>query len=98
MDDELARVMKESMQDATAMILDNERAELEQAIQLSMQLEKEQQRLIAEEVHERGFESRRSAQDQKAYSDWQRSNWGVQKYNLQPSCGTSLGTTVACGG
>mmetsp|Transcript_46894 Transcript_46894/g.87379 ORF Transcript_46894/g.87379 Transcript_46894/m.87379 type:complete len:487 (-) Transcript_46894:251-1711(-) len=58
MDDELARVMKESMQDATAMILDNERAELEQAIQLSMQLEKEQQRLIAEEAVTRASSSK----------------------------------------
>eukprot|EP00240_Pyramimonas_obovata_P016432 CAMPEP_0118952146 /NCGR_PEP_ID=MMETSP1169-20130426/54352_1 /TAXON_ID=36882 /ORGANISM="Pyramimonas obovata, Strain CCMP722" /LENGTH=264 /DNA_ID=CAMNT_0006899325 /DNA_START=58 /DNA_END=849 /DNA_ORIENTATION=+ len=48
-DDEMAQVMKMSMMDQKAMELDQERAELEQAIQLSLSLEQESQRLIREE-------------------------------------------------
>jgi len=49
-DDQMAKVLQESMQDIQAMELDKERAELEAAIQLSLQLEQEQQRLMAEEA------------------------------------------------
>ncbi|KAK3281269.1 hypothetical protein CYMTET_10938 [Cymbomonas tetramitiformis] len=48
-DADMAKVLKESMADQRAMQLDQERAEIEQAIQLSLQLEQEQDRLIQEE-------------------------------------------------
>mmetsp|Transcript_39653 Transcript_39653/g.48117 ORF Transcript_39653/g.48117 Transcript_39653/m.48117 type:complete len:434 (-) Transcript_39653:366-1667(-) len=49
-DEEMAKALKESMQDRKAMDLERERAELEQAIAMSLQLEQEQERLLQEEA------------------------------------------------